>query len=51
MLTGKKIWKTTLPKGNFGGKNGKNREKIAIWTATNSSPKRNPLNPLKGNKK
>ena len=50
MLKSKKTWKTTLPKGNFGGKNGKNREKIAIWTATEQSVKPKPLNPLGGSK-
>jgi hypothetical protein len=51
MLKGKKTWKATLPAGNFGGKNGKNREKIAIWTTTGPSVKPNPLNPLRGDKK
>ena len=51
MLKGKKTWKTTLPAGNFGGKNGKNRKKNAIWTATGPSVKPNPLNPLRGGKK
>ena len=50
MLKSKKTWKTTLPEGNFGGKNGKNREKIAIWTAIGQSVKPKPLNPLGGSK-